>query len=149
MYKTARVEFSKDFSADYLWFIVYQHWPALTSDASVLIQRSHLPENLWTVLIQLWSALKINYLWLFLGRQHGCIFDHYPDHVFSIIRFMIWIVWVVAEGIFGARLIMKTFCRSQNVLQQMMLGYGKSCSPWIIRNFDGLISVIGFGEEGK
>ena len=44
----SRVEVSETFSADQLWFRIL----------SGLFQRCSLPENLWTALIQLWTALK-------------------------------------------------------------------------------------------
>ena len=44
----ARVDVSETFSADQLWFRIF----------SGLFQRCSLPENLWTALIQLWTALK-------------------------------------------------------------------------------------------
>ena len=44
----ARVDVSETFSADQLWFRIL----------SVLFQRCSLPENLWTALIQLWTAMK-------------------------------------------------------------------------------------------
>ena len=43
-----RVDVSETFSADQLWFRIL----------SGLFQRCSLPENLWTALIQLWTALK-------------------------------------------------------------------------------------------
>ena len=43
-----RVDVSDTFSADQLWFRIL----------SGLFQRCSLPENLWTALIQLWTALK-------------------------------------------------------------------------------------------
>ena len=46
--KTSRVDVSETFSADQLWFRIL----------SGLFQRCSLPENLWTALIQLWTALK-------------------------------------------------------------------------------------------
>ena len=45
---TARVDVSETFSADQLWFRIL----------SGLFQRCSLPENLWTALIQRWTALK-------------------------------------------------------------------------------------------
>ena len=45
---TTRVDVSETFSADQLWFRIL----------SGLFQRCSLPENLWTALIQLWTALK-------------------------------------------------------------------------------------------
>ena len=46
--KSSRVDVSETFSADQLWFRIL----------SGLFQRCSLPENLWTTLIQLWTALK-------------------------------------------------------------------------------------------
>ena len=46
--KPSRVDVSETFSADQLWFRIL----------SGLFQRCSLPENLWTALIQLWTALK-------------------------------------------------------------------------------------------
>ena len=43
-----RVDVSETFSADQLWFRIL----------SGLFQRCSIPENLWTALIQLWTALK-------------------------------------------------------------------------------------------
>ena len=48
MQKSSRVDVSETFSADQLWFRIL----------SGLFQRCSLPENLWTALIQLWTALK-------------------------------------------------------------------------------------------
>ena len=45
---STRVDVSETFSADQLWFRIL----------SGLFQRCSLPENLWTALIQLWTALK-------------------------------------------------------------------------------------------
>ena len=47
-----RVDVSEIFSADKLWFRIL----------SGLFQRCSLPENLWTALIQLWTALKTEIL---------------------------------------------------------------------------------------
>ena len=46
--RQSRVDVSETFSADQLWFRIL----------SGLFQRCSLPENLWTALIQLWTALK-------------------------------------------------------------------------------------------
>ena len=46
--RDTRVDVSETFSADQLWFRIL----------SGLFQRCSLPENLWTALIQLWTALK-------------------------------------------------------------------------------------------
>ena len=45
--RATRVDVSETFSADQLWFRIL----------SGLFQRCSLPENLWTALIQLWTAL--------------------------------------------------------------------------------------------
>ena len=47
----SRVDVSETFSADQLWFRIL----------SGLFQRCSLPENLWTALIQLWTALKTEF----------------------------------------------------------------------------------------
>ena len=48
MQRISRVDLSETFSAEQLWFRII----------SGLFQRCSLPENLWTALIQLWTALK-------------------------------------------------------------------------------------------
>ena len=48
IFLSTRVDVSETFSADQLWFRIL----------SGLFQRCSIPENLWTALIQLWTALK-------------------------------------------------------------------------------------------
>ena len=48
LFKHSRVDVAETFSADQLWI----------RTISGLFQRCSLPENLWTALIQLWTALK-------------------------------------------------------------------------------------------
>ena len=54
-----RVDLSETFSADQLWFRIL----------SGLFQRCSLPENLWTALIQLWTALKTE---IFRAKNQRC-----------------------------------------------------------------------------
>ena len=54
-----RVEVSDRFSADQLWFRIL----------SGLFRRCSLPENLWTALIQLWTALKTE---IFRAKNQRC-----------------------------------------------------------------------------
>ena len=55
----SRVDVSETFSADQLWFRIL----------SGLFQRCSLPENLWTALIQLWTALKTE---IFRAKNQRC-----------------------------------------------------------------------------
>ena len=79
MRSNSRVDVSETFSADQLWFRIL----------SCLFQRCSLPENLWTALIQLWTALKTeifrakNQRWTVLILYQTALIHNRPALIFS------------------------------------------------------------------